>query len=101
MCISTLTSNCDISSYPIFTTPTKETNCSLNLTILNVNNITPRNYITLKQVIFNIEKEKYESSDDSLMTQYLKPNYNKKHVVHQTNNFNIKIMPLTSFPKII
>ena len=115
MCISTFlpTNDCNLSSYPIFTTPTKETNCSLNLTIPNTN-ITPHNYNicddnyyssstmkncpqTLKQVIFNIEKSKSESSSDSSMTQYLKPNYN--NIIHQSHNFNIKIIPSTPAKK--
>lgn len=107
----------NIPPYPIFTTPTKENYCSINLAVPNANlGTTPKNHKiyddnyyssstiknfpqNFKQVIFNIEKAKYESSSDSSMTQYLKSNYNKQHLINQTQNLNIKIIPSTPAKK--
>ena len=63
------------SNYPIYTTPTKENFCSINI---NPNNNDENYYIdstnnhNLKQVIFKIANSKYESSNDSSLTHYLK-----------------------------
>ena len=107
----------NIPPYPIFTTPTKENYCSINLAVPNANlGTTPKNHKiyddnyyssstiknfpqNFKQVIFNIEKAQYESSSDSSMTPYLKSNYNTQHIINQTQNLNLKIIPSTPAKK--
>lgn len=63
-------------NYPIYATPIKENICSLNLNV-NVNNNEETYLIdstgnNFKQVLFKIQNSKYESSNESSLTHYLK-----------------------------
>ena len=63
-------------NYPIYATPVKENICSLNLNV-NISHNEETYLIdstgnNIKQVLFKIQNSKYESSNESSLTHYLK-----------------------------